>query len=283
MGSCQASNVIEINSQEEAKIQSSRKKLSSSTKNDVQSIIEQQKLEFPDMEEWEGERYKGIGIKKMKGYKCDLQIDKLNQKRDDFWSLRNSHDTPNYKTWRVINQACVYDEYRANVLLEEYNLTTFEGCINHIVDKKGNHYIVPNYCINDPYFEKEYKIEENIEKKELRLNLYEVANNTNTVLEVNNLLSGEELKKLFCEKNNISLDNYNIRMFFAGSEITNQHFLYQYNIKNDYKLQVMRVPKPKNENKKVQKEDKKREKDSEEEEEVINNNVGVEKAEEIDN
>ena len=29
MGSCQASNVIEINSQEEAKIQSNRKKLSS--------------------------------------------------------------------------------------------------------------------------------------------------------------------------------------------------------------------------------------------------------------
>ena len=112
------------------------------------------------------------------------------------------------------------------------------------------------------------------------MNLYEVANNTNTVLEVNNLLSGEELKKLFCKKNNISLDNYNIRMFFAGSEITNQHFLYQYNIKNDYKIQVMRVPKPKDENKKVPKEDKKKERESEEDEEVINNNVGVEKAEE---
>ena len=283
MGSCQASNVIEINSQEEAKIQSSRKKLSLSSKSDIQTIINEQRQEFPDMEEWEGERYKGIGIKKMKGYKCNLQIDKLNQKRDDFWSKRNSHGSPNYKTWRIINQACVYDEYRANVLLEEYNLTTFEGCINHIVDKKGNHYIVPNYCINDPYFEKEYTIKENVEKKEFTLNFYEVANNTNTVLQVNNLMSGEELKKIFSEKNNISLNDYNIRMFFAGSEITNQHFLYQYNIKNDYKLQVMRVPKPKNENKKVQKEDKKRERDSEDEEEVINNNVGVEKAEEIDN
>ena len=280
MGSCQASNVIEINSQEEAKIQSSRKKLSLSTKSDIQTIINEQRQEFPDMEEWEGERYKGIGIKKMKGYKCNLQIDKLNQKRDDFWSKRNSHGSPNYKTWRIINQACVYDEYRANVLLEEYNLTTFEGCINHIVDKKGNHYIVPNYCINDPYFEKEYTIKENVEKKEFTLNFYEVANNTNTVLQVNNLMSGEELKKIFSEKNNISLNDFNIRMFFAGSEITNQHFLYQYNIKNDYKIQVMRVPKPKDENKKVPKEDKKKERESEEEEEVINNNVGVEKAEE---
>ena len=104
------------------------------------------------MEEWDGERYKGIGIKRMKGYKCYLQIDKLNEKRDEFWNKRNSHSSPNYKIWRIINQACVYDEYRANVLLEEYNLTTYNGCINHIVDKKGNHYIVPNYCIN-PHFQ----------------------------------------------------------------------------------------------------------------------------------
>ena len=114
------------------------------------------------MPEWEGERYRGIGIKRMKGYKCTLQIDKLNQKREEFWNLRNAHGAPNYKTWRIINQACVYDEYRANVLMEEYSLRTFDGCINHIVDKYGTHYIVPNYCVNDPYYEKEFKIEENL-------------------------------------------------------------------------------------------------------------------------
>ena len=282
MGSCQASSVIEM-SQEEAKIQSNKKILSSSVRNDIQSIISEQQKEFPDMEEWEGERYKGIGIKKMKGYKCNLQIDKLNEKRDEFWNKRNAHGNPHYKTWRVINQACVYDEYRANMLLEEYNLTTFDGCINHIVDKKGNHYIVPNYCINDPYFEKDFIIKEDVKKKEFKLNFYEVANNTNTVLEVNNLLSGEELKKLFCDKNNICFSDFNIRMFFAGSEITNNHFLYQYNIKNDYKLLVMRVPKQKNEEKEkkevVHKKEKKEEMESEDDEEIINNNVGVEKAE----
>ena len=255
MGSCQASNVIEMNSQEDAKIISSKKKF---TKMDIQSIINEQKKEYPDMEEWEGERYKGIGIKRMKGYKCNLQIDKLNQKRDEFWSKRNEHGNPNYKIWRVINQACVYDEYRANVLLEEYNLTTYEGCINHIVDKKGQHYIIPNYCINDPYFEKEYKIKDNVVKKNIKVNLYEVANNKNSILEVNNLITGEELKKLFCKKNNISYDDFRIRMFFAGSEITNEHFLYQYNIKDEFKIQVMRIPKPKSEEKKeVKKEEKK--------------------------
>ena len=53
-------------------------------------------------------------------------------------------------------------------------------------------------------------------------------------------MSGEDLKKLFCEKNNISFDEYNIRMFFAGNEIQNNHFLYQYKIHNGYKVQVMK-------------------------------------------
>ena len=239
---CQTSNVLDFRVNAEERIIESTPR---DEKDSIQNIIEKQKNEFPDMPEWEGERYKGIGIKRMKGYKCTLQIDKLNQKREEFWNLRNAHGAPNYKTWRIINQACVYDEYRANVLMEEYNLTTYEGCINHIVDKNGIHYIIPNYCINDPYFEKEYKIDENIQKINLKLNLYEVATNTTTTVETTNLVSGLELKQMFCEKNNISLDDYNLRMFFAGSEISNDHFIYQYKIKNDFKIQVMKNPKPK--------------------------------------
>ena len=242
--SCQVSAVIEINKKEEENSITSKKLLSSSIKKlDIESMIEEQKKEYPDMEEWEGDKYKGIGIKRMKGYICDLPIDKLNKKREDFWNKRGLHGNPNYKTWRVINQACVYDEYRANVLLEEYELTTFEGCINHIIDKKNIHYLVPNYCINDPYFEKEFKIKENIEKKTLKINLYEVALNKNLLVEVNNLMSGEDLKKLFCEKNDIFFDDYNIRMFFAGNEIMNDHYLYQYKIHDGYKVQVMKAEK----------------------------------------
>ena len=276
MGSCQTSNVVEVNNKEEAKAMNNKKKTTG--KKDVETLIKEQKEEFPDMEEWEGERYKGIGIKRMKGYKCNLQIDKVIQKRDDFWAIRNRHEpeNPNYKTWRIINQACVYDEYRANMLLGEANLRTFEGCINHIVDEKGNHYIVPNYCINDPYFEKEFKIQQNVEKKKLKINLYEVANNKNTPVEVSNLISGEELKKLFCEKNNVSFDDFNIRMFFSGIEVSNDHFLYQYNIQNDFKIQVMRVPRIKSNEKKEEKTDKNKQKDFKDEEgEVVNNNEGV--------
>ena len=242
--SCQISAVIEINKKEEENsITSNKLRSSSSNKLDIQSMIETQKKEYPDMVEWKGDKYKGIGIKRMKGYKCDLQIDKLNKKREEFWNAKASHGNPNYKIWRIINQACVYDEYRANVLLEEYELSTYEGCINHIVDKNNFHYIIPNYCINDPYFEKEFQIKENVEKKTLKINLYEVAINKNLEVEVNNLMSGEDLKKLYCEKNNISFDEYNIRMFFAGNEILNNHYLYQYKIHNGYKIQVMKSRK----------------------------------------
>ena len=242
--SCQISAVIEINKKEEENsITSNKLRSSSSNKLDIQSMIETQKKEYPDMVEWKGDKYKGIGIKRMKGYKCDLPIDKLNKKREEFWNAKASHGNPNYKIWRIINQACVYDEYRANVLLEEYELSTYEGCINHIVDKNNFHYIIPNYCINDPYFEKEFQIKENVEKKTLKLNLYEVAINKNLEVEVNNLMSGEDLKKLYCEKNNISMEDYNIRMFFAGNEILNNHYLYQYKIHNGYKIQVMKSRK----------------------------------------
>ena len=244
--SCQISTVIEIKKKEEENsIISTKLKLksSSSSKLDIQSMIETQKKEYPDMEEWKGDKYTGIGIKRMKGYKCDLPIDQLNKKREEFWNNKVSHSNPNYKTWRIINQACVYDEYRANILLEEYELSTYEGCINHIFDKNNFHYIIPNYCINDPYFEKEFQIKDNIEKKNMKINIYEVSMNKNLEVEANNLMSGEDLKKLYCEKNNISSDEYNIRMFFAGNEILNNHYLYQYKIQNGYKIQVMKSRK----------------------------------------
>ena len=110
MGSCETSEVIEANSNSLENLN----RRDNYTNNDD---IAQQKNEFPDMPEWEGERYTGIGIKRMKGYKCDLPIDKLTKKRDEFWDLKNHRDNENFKIWRVINQACVYDELRANMLL----------------------------------------------------------------------------------------------------------------------------------------------------------------------
>lgn len=104
MGSCQGSNVIEV---KRSGRNSGQEGLSS---REVEQLEHKMRKDFPDMKEWKGERYSGIGIKRMKGYKCDLPIDKLNEKRSEFWSSKSSEDPSTRKTWRVINQACVYDE-----------------------------------------------------------------------------------------------------------------------------------------------------------------------------
>lgn len=106
MGGCQGNKVIEVN-QIPQRNKSSR---GTSKRGTNQLNIIEDTSQFPDMKEWSGERYSGIGIKRMKGYKCSLPIDKLNEKRTDFWRIVNHHTHPNYKIWRVINQACVYDE-----------------------------------------------------------------------------------------------------------------------------------------------------------------------------
>ena len=59
MGSCQAGCYLKINN-----LKGDIEFLEKSPKKYNECTIETQKKEFPDMEEWEGERYKGIGIKK---------------------------------------------------------------------------------------------------------------------------------------------------------------------------------------------------------------------------
>ena len=101
MGGCQGNKVVEVNQSPQ---KGNNHNYQHGSKNAGSNINSRD--EFPDMKEWKG----GIGIKRMKGYKCNLPIDKLNEKRNEFWRIKNSHTNPNFRIWRVINQACVYDE-----------------------------------------------------------------------------------------------------------------------------------------------------------------------------
>lgn len=99
MGTCQNNSVIEINSNKRRP----NGDIGSSNQDGIKIAYDP---DFPDMKEWSGKRYKGIGIKKMKGYKCSLPIDELNQKRSEFWHAKCSTS----HTWQYIQQACIYDE-----------------------------------------------------------------------------------------------------------------------------------------------------------------------------
>ena len=48
----------------------------------------------------------------MKGYKCVLPLDKLNEKREEFWKSRGEPKD----TWKTIRHACLLDESNNKLL-----------------------------------------------------------------------------------------------------------------------------------------------------------------------
>ena len=191
---------------------------------------------FPDMEEWEGDRYKGVGIKRMKGYKCTLPINQLNELREKFWTTKIEED----ENWRIIQQICVFDEERSNMTLGRYNFEVAVDCINHIIGPDGEHYYVPNYCINDPYFEKTLTLKDQEEKK-IKLLLYDVSTDTTITSEFSNHDTGKTVKDVFIEKTKMNKNEYKLRLFFSGMEIKDNEYIYQHNMDNDFKIQIMKL------------------------------------------
>lgn len=200
--------------------------------------IESQYLDlfFKNMPEIEG-KTKGEGIKRMKAYKCNLPIDQLNKLRDEFWSTMILNDSK----WRYIKHACAMDHIRAYNILNTHGLRTTNGCIDSLIDKKGKMYKIPNFCVNDPYFEKviskEGKWLKHTEDTKIKLTLYNLYLNKSTVIEVYDNLSGKQLKELYFKT--INLDPIKIRLFFGGAEILDDHLLYNHKIRNGYTIQVL--------------------------------------------
>ena len=184
-----------------------------------------------DMEEYKEDIYVGLGIKRMKAYKCNLKIDELNKLREHFWGIKTKYTTKNWPTWDTIKRAVLYDELRASLLLEEYKIKTVNGCINNLEDSKGNFYKIPNYCINDPYFRIDVKDEQNVKEENINVSIYGPKK---FEIVLSNKLKGKDLKNEIKIREQIN-DDKEIRLFTRGSEILNDDFLYKYNL-NVYPL-----------------------------------------------
>ena len=189
---------------------------------------------FYDMEEIEGDIYVGNGIKRMKAYKCDLTIDELNKRKEKFWNtVTDCNNNKNWKNWNIIRRAITYDEVRGSILLNEYDIKCKNGCIDHLIDKEGNEYKVPNYCINEPYFERE------LGKEDIKDDINNIifygnykGNIFNFDFKVSNKLTGKELKNIIKSKRELDI-NTNIRLFEKGFEIKDEDYLYQHKLNNN--------------------------------------------------
>lgn len=193
---------------------------------------------FPDMPEWGNSITKGYGIKQMPAYKCDLKIDELNKKREEFWSSKTKLKTK----WKIIHQACIYDHINAEEFLYKNNMQTLNGCINICTDNQGNIFRVPNYCINDPYFELELLNNNEAKGENIEIKLFDVVNQKQIKLNVLDSITGGELIVKYANEGNIDLNKNKIRLLFGGGIIKENETLFQHKVKNGFSIQICISP-----------------------------------------
>ena len=190
---------------------------------------------YPDMPEYEPVILKGFGIKQMPGYKCDLKIDQLNKKRDEFWSSKNK---ANISRWKIIHQACIYDHINAEEYLFKNNIKTLNGCINMCLDEDGKLYRVPNFCINDPTFKLELLNNDNSKNEKINIFLNDVSEQKKKSFNIPDSTKGKELIDMYCQEENIDKNKYNFKLIFGGGIIKDDETLFQHKVKNEYVIQI---------------------------------------------
>ena len=198
--------------------------------------LESSQQNFPDMPLWNNGKTTGLGIKEMPAYKCDLKINELEKKRKLFWNSHKKHKDK----WNIIHQACIYPHIKSEEYLACHNFRTLDGCINMCVNLEDNSiFRVPNYCINDPYFELELLPKEGGNSSNvINVVLYDVTGKQKLNLNVNENTKGEEIINYYSNHNKRDSTKNKIRLLFGGGIIKNDETIYQHKVKNGDMIQV---------------------------------------------
>lgn len=119
-------------------------------------------------------------------------------------------------------------------LLRSHDLTPMDNCLTFIKDNKGQIYRVPNWCINDPYYEKALNLERNSSVKMLKIVIQDIYDKSLKVdLEVMDDVQSQELKRLFfinTMPNDELLSSYKLRLIYKGCELKDTETLYEHSI-----------------------------------------------------
>ena len=183
----------------------------------------------------------GYGIQQIPSYKCPIPYDELNKLREAFWESK----TTNRAIWNVIRECCTTDHETAVLLLEAAGMACLEGDLRKVFLFVSPEYIftVPNYCVCDPCFEKDFNEIETkantVQEEKINIVCYYLAKNKDIVLEVSNKSKVEDVKKQFAKKIKKQYEKYSIRFLFKGQEMQNEHLLCYHDIQSMSKIQVM--------------------------------------------
>ena len=198
--------------------------------------LEASQQNFPDMPLWNNGKTSGLGIKEMPAYKCGLKINELEKKRKIFW---NSHKKQRDK-WNIIHQACIYPHIKSEAYLAAHNFRTLDGCINMCISLEDNSiFRVPNYCINDPYFELELLPKSGGNSNNIiNVILNDISRKQKINLNINENTTGEQIINYYSNKNKIDLTRNKVILLFGGGIIKKDETIYQHKVKNGDMIQV---------------------------------------------
>ena len=170
-----------------------------------------------------------------------MPFDQLNKLRESFWKSRKKYKV----LWEVLKECCETDSDTAEILLEAATMACLEGNLRKVFFLSNPDFIfrVPNFCICDPVFERDYetlKKEYNTkEEKNIKIVLYYVHRNKNIKIETTNKEKIINIKKNFADKININFDNYKIRFLYKGLELLDENLLCYNEVENMSKIQAI--------------------------------------------
>lgn len=190
----------------------------------------------------ETENFVGEGLKRMRGYICNIEEDELIKKRNDFWS---SQFEGNEEVWCLLQSFCNGEFSNSDLteLMQGSCLTTYAGCINVVYDSKGNLYEIPNYCIHLPL---KYDIPKLavLEPQDQIINLRLRNGATDYLLEFSNKDSILSLKRHLQKEINSQQPGTvkgtdKIRLFFRGKELKDKDKIFMHSLENNSIIMVM--------------------------------------------
>ena len=128
-------------------------------------------------------------------------------------------------------------------------MSCVEGDLRKVIFNGKNEYVfkIPNYCICDPIFERDYDEikmnEENIIEKNIIIIIC-FRNHNNHIKEkkienITNKTKVEEVKKIFADKVGINIDKNKIRFFYKGFELLDENLLWYDKVGNMAKIQCL--------------------------------------------
>ena len=149
----------------------------------------------------------GEGIKQIPAYICKVPYDKLNELKEKFWNSKKKYR----RVWKAIRECCEADPGTAVILLEAAEMACVHNDLREVIVLSNPDYVfkVPNYCVCDPVFERDYneikKNKKDIEEVKIKIILYYLAENKNINIHATNKTSVKKVKEGFAKKMNIPL------------------------------------------------------------------------------